>query len=435
MFDFVKIKKLDVPDVSVLRRKLGVTISVSEDSAEIVNERKEIKVNDLYFGFYDKYASLKGSIHKYHNGGQHNYNDFYISDVLTVIKDLYIKYEINPEINRLNCLEFGVNISVPFNVDKFLYNLILHNGKHFTVRREKNMTFYEFIHTNHIIKFYNKGKQYRSKHDIRGEILRFEVKVMRMEYLHSKGVKIGFIKDLLNTTLYCKLGQILSDTYNEILIFDSSVRGETLKPKQREFYRVAENPKYWIELIGAYTDKKENPTEYRNKRTYYQRKVKEFRSIQSEHTQTGHIQLVGSLINQKWGELTRITPEIKASINEFLDTQKCSNLTDYSNVGECQKCSNLTPYIYSQFATLYVPEKPKRFCASCNKDITHQKDSSKFCSPKYVGEVEAHKCRNTDSNKRNNLKYKIQRIYSRGVLFEIEPFMIDFGNKSHSISI
>jgi predicted RNA-binding Zn-ribbon protein involved in translation (DUF1610 family) len=133
---------------------------------------------------------------------------------------------------------------------------------------------------------------------------------------------------------------------------------------------------------------------------------------------------VGSLINQKWGELTRITPEIKELINEFLDTKKCSNLTDNSNTDISQECSNLTPYIYSQFATLYVPEKPKRFCASCNKDITHQKDNSKFCSPKYVGIVEAHRCRNTDSNKRNNLKNKIQRIYSRGVLFDIEPFMI-----------
>ena len=419
MFDFTKIQNLDVPDKEALRRKLDVSLSVCPDSGEILKERKKTKKNGIQFEFYDKYVSLKGSIHKYHNEGKHNFNDFYVSDVLNVLKNLHQEFDINPRTNRINNLEFGVNISVPFDVDKFLLNLILHNGKYFSVEREKNKTYYQFKHTNHIVKFYNKGKHYRNRYPIHGEILRFEIKVIRMEYLYSKGVEIEFLADLLNTSLYYKLGQILRNTYNEILIYDSSVNVEALTTKQRAFYRLAENCKYWIGLIEAYTDVKDNPKEYRNKRTYYQRKVKEFRGIQYLHTKDHKIHTVGNLITQKWNELTIVSQETQELINDYLQSEKCSNLTDYSNVGECQKCSNLTPYIYSQFATLYVPEKPKRFCASCRKDISHQKDNSKFCSPKYVGVVEAHKCRNKDSNLRN----KIQRINSRGVLFEIEPFM------------
>lgn len=439
MFDYIKIQNLVVPDTESLRRELDISLAVCPDSGELLKERKETEVKGLLFGFYDKYVSLKGSIHKYHNEGKHNFNDFYVSDVLKVIKELHIEFEINPRTNRINNLEFGVNISVQFNVDKFLLNLIVHNGKYFTVRREKNMTYYEFVHSNHIVKFYNKGKQYRNTHQIQGEIMRFEVKVMRMEYLHSKGVKIEFLEDLLNTSLYSKLGQILSKNYQEILIYDSSVNVEALKPKQREFYRLAENYKYWIELIEAYTDRKDNPKEYRNKRTYYQRKVKEFKDIQRLHTTDNRIKKVGNLITQKWDELTKVTPEIQQLINEYLHSEKCSNLTDYSNTGKSQKCSNLTPCIYGYSATIpkggestdnSTPNgllddstELKRYCISCGKDITHQKGNSKFCSSKYVGYVEAHRCRNADSNKRNGLKYKIQRIYSRGVLFEIEPYM------------
>lgn len=449
MFDYIKIQNLDVQDTEALRRKLDVSLSVCPDSGEILKERKKTVINGLNFEFYDRYASLKGSIHKYHNEGQHNYNDFYISDVLNVIKNLQNEFDINPRTNRINNLEFGVNISVPFNVDKFLFNLLIHNGKYFTVRREKNMTFYEFIHSNHIVKFYNKGKQYRHTHHVQGEIMRFEIKVMRMEYLHSKGVKIEFLSDLLNTSLYFKLGQILTNTYKEILIYDSSVKVEALTTKQREFYRLAENHKYWIELIEAYTDDRNNPKEYRNKRTYYQRKIKDFRNIQRLHTKDNKIQTVGNLITQKWNELTTVTQEIQELIDDFLQSEKCSNLTDYSNTDVSQECSNITPCIYSQFATNTTIPK----CSITGIPLTRNK--GKYLSTSdlmyyFKNDVElfenlkhkyyktknskdddlqsvcyfiAHNIRNSETNKRNNLRKRIVRIISVPTLFELQDIV------------
>ena len=66
----------------------------------------------------------------------------------------------------------------------------------------------------------------------------------------------------------------------------------------------------------------------------------------------------------------------------------------------------------------------KKVCLSCKKDISQQQGNSKFCSPKYVGTVQAHKCRNENSNKRNNFKNKVSKIISKGVLFVIEPFFV-----------
>ena len=43
--------------------------------------------------------------------------------------------------------------------------------------------------------------------------------------------------------------------------------------------------------------------------------------------------------------------------------------------------------------------KNKRYCISCNKDISHQKENSRYCSEKYVGD---RKCRNKSSNSKHN---------------------------------
>lgn len=419
MFDFIKIQNLIIPDVETLRHKLDISISIDSDSV-IVPELKTKKLNGMFYGFYDKYANLMGSIHYCFNKGKHNYNDFYVSDLLKVLSNFYSEFDINPKINKLNNLEFGVNIKVPFNIDKFLYNLITHNGKLFSVERGKNKTYYQFKHSNYILKFYNKGKQARSKgFNIKGEILRYEIKVIRMEYLHAKGINIEFLSDLLNTSLYGKLGKLLIDSYNEILIYDNSVIVDELKPKQREFYKSAENFKYWVEIFDSYTDEKgKNSRQYRNKRTYYQRKIKEFREIQKIYSKDNNIKLVGDLIVLKWNELTKVTTETQSAINSFLMSEKCSKITDNTKISLIQKCSKTTDMVYNHIATNNASDTPRRYCISCNKEITHQKDNSKFCSPKYVGVVGAHRCRNADSNLRN----KIQRINSRGVLFDISPF-------------
>ncbi|MDP2386997.1 MAG: hypothetical protein Q8M29_11535 [Bacteroidota bacterium] len=69
-------------------------------------------------------------------------------------------------------------------------------------------------------------------------------------------------------------------------------------------------------------------------------------------------------------------------------------------------------------------ESIKRECLSCGRDITNQKGNSMFCGAKYVGEKQAHQCRNQNSNQRNNFKRKVETITRRGVLFDITPFLV-----------
>jgi hypothetical protein len=75
-----------------------------------------------------------------------------------------------------------------------------------------------------------------------------------------------------------------------------------------------------------------------------------------------------------------------------------------------------------------VKTAPFRYCRSCGKDITNQHKGSLFCSKKYVGERAAKQCRNSNSNPRNNRRRKIEKIVNRGVLFDIEPYIINTSN-------
>jgi hypothetical protein len=97
-------------------------------------------------------------------------------------------------------------------------------------------------------------------------------------------------------------------------------------------------------------------------------------------------------------------------------------------IGESAELRNLTLKIKGKNVGSQLLPLPNRVCLSCGKDISTQKNGSKFCSAKIVGEFEAHKCRNTNSNHRNNFKRKVEVIQGRGLLFDIMPFFI-FNNK------
>jgi len=53
------------------------------------------------------------------------------------------------------------------------------------------------------------------------------------------------------------------------------------------------------------------------------------------------------------------------------------------------------------------------------EDISDQRKGSKFISAKKVGYREAHRLRNKDSNPRNNLRRRIEKLERENSLFEL----------------
>ena len=62
-------------------------------------------------------------------------------------------------------------------------------------------------------------------------------------------------------------------------------------------------------------------------------------------------------------------------------------------------------------------------CHTCGKPINTGNATAKFCSPKERGEAAAKRCRNADSNLRNNKRRALRKAVSEPVLFDQRPFV------------
>ncbi|MBK6825081.1 MAG: hypothetical protein IPG87_19680 [Saprospiraceae bacterium] len=179
---------------------------------------------------------LKGALHVFWNDGIHNYNDFGIEGLKTVLKELETKFGIIPEKTKIRHLEFGVNLQdLPYDSPTILRNLMFHNGKgkpheyRYIIQRtpseyktiEKRVTF--------SVKCYDKAKHKGQK----GNIFRFECKSHKSVYLNELG--ITFLSDLINPDAVKRLGDRLVQLWRETVIRDWTINKDSIRkegPKQ-----------------------------------------------------------------------------------------------------------------------------------------------------------------------------------------------------------
>ena len=212
-----------------------------------------------------------------------------------------------------------------------------------------------------------------------------------MQVLNKMGIK--FLADLLNEDKVINLLPMLLEAWQNVLIFDIEnlqklAKTYNLKENEIDLLTTGQNPKYWERL------KKENKRQFN-----YQRE--KFKTLVIKNGNNWQL-LTKGLIQNEWETLFK----------------NCTNLPS----GENDKLYKFTIKIKGK-------NVQNRFCQSCGKDISSQKSGSKFCSEKFVGEASAHQCRNYSNNPANNLKNKIIKLTSRGLLFDIRPYFVLNKNK------
>jgi len=254
-----------------------------------------------YFGlkFHLKHGKvrLQGSIHKYRNLGKHNYDDFRAVDVAEVVRELSERFEIDTAQTLLNNVEFGVNVVLPFGVNVVLDNLIVYKGDSFNPIIEDGMKYYQCKKTHFIIKIYNKGLQF----NLPDNVVRFEIKVMRMQYLETKGVKLRYLSDLLNMAIYEPLGNILTEVFEGILFGDNTLNEKALSGKELETFLRGSNPKTWQVKAGG-----------QNLSRKMQRLESSFKDVLERHrTGLNFKCVVSELIRKKSLELSTFYQEIE----------------------------------------------------------------------------------------------------------------------------
>ena len=381
MVDYIKITNTGLTTDQLQNKELlSFTERYNTLTGEIIPGSRLAKFKDLYFSVgFTGFIGLSGSLHKFHNGGIHNYDDFCYSKLVDSVGELKNKFGIIPRQAMLNNVEFGVNIEVPYNPDVLLRNLVLHRNKQFNYEETKKMFCSKVKYAQYHVKLYNKGLQY----NLPRNILRFEVKIIRMAKIAK--FEIHTLADLLSKAKLLEVKQILLDAFDDIIFYDKSVDCSTLKPKDIELITNGGNPKFWK---AHYEETGSNAI----------KKVRQYQSLIREHGSL-NLNSIRHLINDKWDDLVndnnnniRDFTELQLKLQsgnkqvfttpgEILSEKKIRKITGLLTMDAKQENEHITNSNNLSIDKDLVSESMKRReCIVTGLDISMQKESSRFLS-------------------------------------------------------
>ncbi|MBN4070744.1 hypothetical protein JYT76_03595 [Olleya sp. AH-315-F22] len=182
---------------------------------------------------------LFGSFHNLKNNGVHNFDQFTYFEFLKQLE--YLQREFNIDISNCNIkrLEYGVNICPPSVTKNINKGLLLHSNE---TPLNKRKTDFRFEHSKYEIKCYDKAIQYKLKDNL----MRFERNYLYATSLHKQDIYT--LQDLTNSIHLQYFNNTLLQDWNNILIYDYTIREKELTTRQRNKLKDYKNPIYWSGL-------------------------------------------------------------------------------------------------------------------------------------------------------------------------------------------
>lgn len=410
MIDFLNIK-LSPESIPIILNhpQLEWIVHVSEQTGELIRETKTAQYGGMEFLHKrgkGEHLHLKGSIHKHWHPLQKNDNDFSLWDFIDTTINICNTFDINPYLTAIKNVEFGLNVITPFDHKRLLFDGILaykYNPFHPMKTKGKIKIGVNCSFQQYDIKAYSKQIQY----GLFENVFRWELHYNRQQPL--KKYRISTLADLLHPL---KVKTIMDDVvkkFGESLVYESKIITKDLKPKDSDLITKGQNPKYWERQKEEVSNKED-----RNRLSYL---VDRFRHLNQTYTPEPQQPLISKLLANKAANMLAVDEQKFRLLTNFLEQYQEHQIQTFnsSNMGLIVLNSPPQPH------TKRIINKPleNRVCLGCGKDISHQRPNTIFCSAKYVGEKMAHRCRNQNSNSRNNLKRKIQKELNKGLLFDI----------------
>lgn len=221
---------------------------------------REANYKNLVFEIYrNNKIFLKGSLHKYWNGGKHNYNNFDITALKDVIDDLHRKFMINSLQTSIHHLEFGLNLyNLPYYTGSVIKNVLVNFGmgkspKEFKNIHHKSPSEFKCVKRDwYILKIYDKAKKYGRSENI----LRFEAKILKMRGI--KNIGIVNLGDLLQEESLKNLGKLLLSFWDDVLINDWTIEEHGLIREDQIKLKDWRNPIFWTILYQETRGKNRN---------------------------------------------------------------------------------------------------------------------------------------------------------------------------------
>ena len=292
---------------------------------------------DIRFRVFDTgLVVIEGSLHKYWNNGEHNFNDFDLKSVKIVLIEFLKTFKINPGDAIITQLEIGLNIQIDYPIDQVLENVFFHRKTPFKWTYTKTEgNYYQVEHQLYRIKIYDKSLQYKKHFLIDQELLRVEINFQGVQLRNSFGVST--ISDLMSIP-FSDFSETIKKEIASILFFDF-----TINHSSQLIYKYA-NRNEW----KKYIDRNQSSSFEKHKR-----KLKWFILNHSENV----LNHIVETIDEKSNELTFGG----MSINDICIDINTVPLDQYQNIPE-------------------HPKKEDRTCIVTGFGISMQRRNSKFLS-------------------------------------------------------
>ncbi|MBP7507252.1 MAG: hypothetical protein KA807_05500 [Prolixibacteraceae bacterium] len=365
MIDYIKDNNLPVSVREILaHEKLTFPMSNVATTGEILNRSQVAHYGKMEFVVKGRYVKLRGSLHEHAQGGT-NYNDFTFPDIQREIEELVNTFHFDPKEAHLNFIEVGVNIVVSTDPTTLIKNFLLYRNKEFKTLPVTGKGYgRKYESQQMMIKVYNKSLQ----NELPYHLLRFEVKIKRMEFLKKYGINSLTMDDLRRPDVYPKLLKMLLVVFNRIFLFNPELDMDSIhNSKDRELVMQGRFPEYWSELPR-------------------QRKLEQIKRFQ-ELTGTNNLKKeLAHLISEKWNQL--MFPDKLTTLQTNHDVINTDKLTTLMVKQEPSEPDILTTFKKIQF----IGSKDKigqinttingysHTCPVTKVDISMQNKGSRFLS-------------------------------------------------------
>ena len=332
---------------------------------------------------------MRGSLHMYYNGGTHNFDNFTFSKLNSTINRLQNDFGIDPFKTVLNNIEFGVNIIIPFDVNRFIESLVVYKSDQFNLERKPGMLSATVKNSQYIVKIYNKGLQ----NNLPENLLRFEIKVVRMAKIDKYGISV--LQDLTNYNKLCGVKELLLATFDSIIYCDEVIDTSNLSQTDAELIRNGSNHRFWS-------------NHYKEAGSNASKKVRRYRKLINEHGTHG-FHIIRDLISEKWDFLLNDKAQgrvftdsqnrkMKKGVRVFTGLQKISEaegvrvITESENHWEnfgfgLSEIKSTSSYNLSIEKNLVSQKGEGSRCIVTGLDISMQKPVSRFLSIKGVRHI------------------------------------------------
>ncbi|WAC11060.1 hypothetical protein [Dyadobacter pollutisoli] len=342
--------------------------------------------------------TIRGSLHKYFNNGNHNCNQFTFNDLVDVVHDLETRFAVCPASTLIENMEIGVNVNVPFEVKKILTSLISYSDKTFEVINARKPLLGRLCPSfDFDIKLYDKALQAATDVPVQkfqevSNLLRFEVATNRMRWLRSCNIKT--LADLTVREKVSPLLNLMATVLDKMIFVDIDADVSLLSDSDHALYGLLRDRDKWRRF-----DKRKR-YKMRHRLPVLLEKCKAF----------NYAGMLQTLLTDTWTALFE-EAERERLLHQLSDCEKTNEATEGWTIAQLECDSAIVPSQEKEQREIdknLSETETSKTCRCCGKDISEQKRGSRFCSKKYKG-LAAKKCRNSESNNRRNKKRVVMK--------------------------